>query len=651
MKLFESMKIGRMELKNRIVMPAMGTGYCNEMGFSTERLMAYLEERARGGAALITVQNTCIDSRGGKRLWRQLCIDSDKFIPGLYELTEAVHDWGAKIALQLIHSGRLADPDVNEGIQPVSASTMSGYSGITGKEVLARELRLDEIEALVEKFAQGVWRAKQAGFDAVEFHGAHGFLIAQFLSPFTNHRTDLYGGDLKGRMRFALEIVRRSKEKVGDDFPLIFRISADEYVPGGLILEETKEICRELEKTAVDALHISAGGGDESPWIKFGIMPGATPQGCLVHFAEEIKKIVKIPVITVGRINDPRFAEKILREGKADLVAMGRALLADPHLPQKAFMGNFNEIRRCIGCTLCSTFVLKKGMLRCTVNPSLGKEEEDRKIFPARGKKVLIIGGGPAGLEAAKWAAMKGHKVTLYEKEKKLGGQVKIAAKVPYKGEMISIIDHLSQQVRKMGIKVVLGEEVMVPLIKKASPEVIIIATGSVPLIPEIKGANQDTLTSVREILAGEKRVGKKVMIIGGSSAGLETAEFLADKGKEVVVIEEKEEVAQSMEPRGRFLLLQRLEKKGVKILKNAKVREWKAGKAILLIGKKEKEEEFETQFLVSALPPLPNQRLFNELRKIELNRGIDVYLIGDCLKPSSLYSAIHDGYRVGREI
>lgn len=301
MKLFEPIKIGQMELKNRIIMPAIGTGYGNEMGFSTERLKEYLQERARGGAALIIVECTCIDS--------------DKFILGLYELTEAIHEFGAKIALQLHHAGRLADPSVNGGVTPVSASRILGYSGISGKEVMARELREDEIDDLVEKFAQGVGRAKQAGFDAVEFHGAHGFLIAQFLSPFTNHRTDKYGKDLKGKMRFALEIVRRSKEIAGKDFPLIFRISADEYLPGGLTLEETREICQELEKAGIDVLHISAGDGDESPWIKSGIMPGAIAPGCLVHFAEQIKKVVHVPLILIGDCLQPKSLYAAIHDG------------------------------------------------------------------------------------------------------------------------------------------------------------------------------------------------------------------------------------------------------------------------------------------------------------------------------------------------
>jgi 2,4-dienoyl-CoA reductase-like NADH-dependent reductase (Old Yellow Enzyme family)/thioredoxin reductase len=632
-------------------MPAMGTGYGNEMGFVTERLKAYLEERARGGAALIIVECTCVDSQGGRRFWRHLGIDSDQFIPSLYELTDSIHQFGAKIALQLHHAGRLADPTVNGGIQPVSASPIAGHSGISGKAIMARELSGEEVEALIEKFVQGVSRAQRAGFDAVEFHGAHGFLIAQFLSPFTNHRTDEYGKDLQGRMRFALEIVRRSKEKVGQDFPLIFRVSAEEYLPGGLTLEEAKVICRELEKVGVDALHVSAGDGDESPWIKSGIMPAAIAPGCLVPFAEEIKKVVHVPVITVGRINDPRLAEKILQDGKADLVAMARALLVDPYLPQKAFKEQYEDIRKCIGCSICPTFVLQKGGVRCAVNPSLGREKEERCLPLPKRKKVLIAGGGPAGLEAARCAALRGHSVILFEKEKQLGGQLNLAAKAPHKIEMMNIIHYLSSQLKKLGVEVVVGKEVTVSSIQSVSPEVIVIATGVVPSVLEIMGASPEKQASTWEVLGGRKISENQVAILGSSSVSLEAAEVLANDSKEVMVLAENEEVGLDMESRSRFLLLQRLENNKVKILRNVHFKEWRENKTVFFTNREGRAETVEANFIVFPVQPLPNQRLANELKVSGASKEIDVYVIGDCLEPRSLYAAIHDGYRAGLEM
>lgn len=651
MKLFAPIKIGPLELKNRIVMPAMGTGYGNEMGYATDRLRAYIQERARGGAALIIVECTCVDSQGGRRFWRHLCVDSDRYIPALYELAETIHQYGAKAALQLHHAGRLADPAVNGGIQPVSASPVPGHSGISRREIMARELGVMEIKELVEKFAAGVRRAKQAGFDAVEFHGAHGFLIAQFLSPYSNHRTDEYGGDLQGRMRFALEIIRRSKEEGGQDFPLIFRISADEYLPGGLTLAESREICRELVKAGVDALHVSAGDGDESPWIKSGIMPEASPPGCLIPFAGEIKKAVQVPVIAVGRINDPRLAEKILQEGKADLVAMARALLADPHLPRKALKGRHEEIRKCIACTRCPTFVLRGGGVRCTVNAALGRENEERLVPLTKRKKVLIAGGGPAGLEAARCAALRGHSVLLFEKEKLLGGQVRLASRAPYKGEMMNIVHYLAHQLTKLGVEVVLGEEVSIPVIQNVSPEVLILATGALPSVSAMKGARPGKQASTWEVLAGGKFAGSSMLVLGGQAASLQAAEVLANQGKQVVLLSEEEEIGGNMESRSLFLLLERLESKKVRIIKNARLPEWRDPETLSFLNREGAQEMLDVEMLVLPVRPLPNQRLAQELRSIGYERKADLFLIGDGLAPRSLFSAIHDGYTVGKEI
>jgi len=456
---------------------------------------------------------------------------------------------------------------------------------------------------------------------------------------------------LQGRMRFALEIVRRSKEKAGKDFPLIFRISADEYLPGGLTLEETKVICRELERAGIDALHVSAGDGDESPWIKSGIMPAAVAPGCLVHFAEEIKKVVHVPIITIGRINDPRLAEKILQDGKADLVAMARALLVDPYLPQKAFKEKYEDIRKCIGCSLCPTFVLQRGGVRCAVNPSLGREKEERTLPLPKKKRVLVVGGGPAGLEAARSAALRGHSVILYEKERLLGGQLNLAAKAPYKAEMMNIIHYLSHQLKKLGVEVTLGKEVTLSSIPSTSPEALVIAAGAVPFVSEIKGVSPEKQPSTWEVLGGARIFGNQGVVLGSSSVSLEAAEVLANEGKEVVVLAENDEVALDMESRSRFLLLQRLGNMRVRILKNTQFREWRENKTIFFTKREGREETVGAEFLISSVQPLPNQILVKELEASGLTKEIDVYVIGDCLNPRSLLAAIHDGYGAGREI
>ncbi len=407
-KLLEPVKIGAMELRNRIVMPPMCTNFASETGAVTQRLIDYYVERARGGVGLVTVEATCVDSPVGRLSPLQLCVDDDKFIGGLNDLVEAIQEKGAKISLQLHHAGRQTTLAVTGGAQPVSASET------VYKDVKARALPAEGIECVVGRFGESAKRAKAAGFDAVEIHGAHGYLIAQFLSPYVNKRIDEYGGDPEKRMRFVLEVLEETRKRVGLDFPIIFRLSGEEFVEDGLTLKEAKGIAQRLERAGVDALHVTAGvGGTIWP-----VQPMAVPRGCLVHLAEGIKEVVGIPVIAVGRINNPTLAEEILRDGRADLVSMGRALIADPELPRKVAEGRLDDIRMCTACLRgCSERFNAYLRISCTVNPAVGREKE-YMVKPAdKPKKVLVVGGGAAGLEAARVAALRGHEVTLYEKE------------------------------------------------------------------------------------------------------------------------------------------------------------------------------------------------------------------------------------------
>ncbi|MEM3726324.1 MAG: NADH:flavin oxidoreductase, partial [Candidatus Bathyarchaeia archaeon] len=396
-KLFEPFQIGTMKLKNRIVMPPMGTNFSNEDGTVTQRLTNYHVERAKGGVGLIIVEGAYVEPRG-KGSIKQLGVDHDNKIPGLRDLVTAVKANGAKVALQLFHGGRQSHSSII-GTQPVSASEVP--CRLTGET--PRALTTSEIEELVEVFAEAARRVKEAGFDAVEIHGAHGYLINQFLSPLTNKRTDKYGGDVKKRARFLLEILERIREKVGESYPVLCRINGDDYIEGGIKLEEAKIIAKMLEDGGVDALHIS-GGIYDSP-IPVTTAPMALPHGVMVHLAAGIKKVVNVPVIAVGRLDDPKLAEEILQQGKADLVSMGRALLADPYLPKKIADGALDEINPCIACDECIGRLFFNEDIACTVNAALGREEEYRIEKAKVRKRVLVVGGGPAGMEAARVSA------------------------------------------------------------------------------------------------------------------------------------------------------------------------------------------------------------------------------------------------------
>ncbi|MDI3500957.1 MAG: hypothetical protein PWP22_728 [Thermoanaerobacter sp.] len=636
-KLLEPIQIGPMKLRNRIVMPPMVTNYAAADGAVTERFKAYHQARAKGGVGLIIVEATYVHP-SGKGFQNQVGIYKDELISGLRELTETVHKYGAKIAVQLYHAGRQTTSKVT-GMKVVAPSPIP----CPVKQEMPKELSVDEIKELVESFGQAARRAKEAGFDAVEIHGAHGYLLNQFLSPYSNKRTDEYGGSFENRIRFPLEVVRRVREEVGGDFPIIYRMSAEEYVPGGLTIEDTKIFAQKLVEAGVNALHISGGVYESSAMI---IQPAAIPQGCFVENAAAIKKAInsKIPVIVVGRIKDPLMAEQIIREGKADLVSMGRALLADPNLPQKVSEGKIQEIRKCIGCNQgCIDRLFQDLDITCIANALTGHETEFDIENPAeKKKKVLIVGGGPGGLEAARVAALRGHEVILYEKQTDLGGQMRIAAVPPYKGEINDLANYLINQVKKSGIAIVKGKEADMKTIQEVKPDVVILATGSEPIIPEIPGANQKNVVTAHDVLKNAVIVGKKVVVIGGGLVGCETAEFLADQDKEVTVVEMLDDIAIDVGALTRVLLLNRMAEKKITVLTKSKVREI-SGDKVIIESKSGTQEITGIDTVVMAVGSKPK----NDLLKSIEEENIPVYAIGDCIKPRKFIDAIHEGFRI----
>lgn len=634
MKLFEPTKVGNLRLKNRMVMPPMGTRLANEVGGVTETMKNYYEERARGGVGLVIVEITWVDRPVGKYETTQLSVDSDRYIAGLNELAEAVQAHGARIALQLHHAGR-------QGYGPHLVSASAVPNPNTG--VVARPLSIEEIETLIEAYAEGARRAKQAGFDAVEVHGAHGYLVCQFLSPHTNKRTDEYGGSTEGRARFALEIVQRIKQKVGEDFPISFRLSADEYVEGGLTLEESQVIAQMLEGVGVTVLHISAGNFESLPWI---IQPSGLPKGCLVHLAEGIKRVVNIPVIAAGSIGDPRLAEQVLQEEKADLIAVGRGLIADPELPRKAAEGRFEDIRPCIRCNQCLATTTLHRHIRCTVNAAVGREAEYRIRSADQPKRVLVVGGGPAGMEAARVAALRGHQVTLWERSDRLGGQLNLAIVPPFKQDVQGFTEYLTTQLGKLPVAVELGKEASPQSVIEFGAQAVVMATGATPFIPQIPGLDKIEVATAVEVLSGQKQVGNEVIVLGGELVGCETAEYLADRGKKVTVTRRGAQMATDVPGPSRMLLLSRMAAKGIRMLPGVQYEEvTRQGLVITTPGGE--RALLRADSIVLAAGFAPDQDLYQSLR----DRVPECYAIGDCTEPGNAFQAVHQGARIAREI
>lgn len=648
LRLLDPIKIKQMEVRNRIVMPAMATNYADREGAVTDRLQSYYAERAKGGAGLIITEVACIDSPIGKTIANQLCVHDDRLVSGLKSLARSIQAHGAKAVLQLHHAGRRAYAKFT-GLQPVAPSAVACYGGS-----IPRELTEEEIKEIVDKFAQGARRAVEAGFDAVEIHCAHGYLIHQFLSPLTNKRSDAYGGNLLDRTKFALEVIHRVREEVGEGYPIFSRISGDEFIPGGYTLAEGKVIAQVLERVGVNLIHVSACGvpssAEEYETQKITAVPDMSfPKGCFVPLSQGIKECVHIPVIAVGRINDPDIAEEILRQGKADLVAMGRALIADPEMPRKIKNGNPESIRRCIACNTCIDKIsVEQAPLVCAVNPATGTEKESKIRKTKKPKEVLIVGGGPGGMEAARVLALRGHRVTLMEKSEQLGGQLKLAALPPYKEELKTLLNYLSGQLKELGVKVVLKCSADSQTITEKNVEAVIVATGAKPIIPKFELVEKTNLFSFAEALLDPSKIGEKVIVLGGGMVGCETAEFLVRVGKSVTIIEMLNDLALDLSPSPRRFLLERLRKLQINIVVNTEVLQIQEDQ-LTGVTKGEKRT-FRADSFIAAVGLEADRELLDSFKK-GFPGYCEIYEIGDCVKARKIKDAIHEGFSIGRII
>ncbi len=639
--LFSPGKIGMLETKNRVVMPPMVRNYADERGLVTPKYLAHVERVARGGVGTIILEASFIRS-DGKGFSHELGLHTDDVIPGLKQLVQAAHAQGAVIGPQLYHAGRQTSSQTT-GMQPIAPSPIPDST----INEMPRCLTVEEIRDIVNAYAQAARRSKEAGCDFVEIHGAHGYLITQFLSPFSNTRDDEYGGSEEGRLRFATEVVQAVREAVGSGFPVIMRISADEMVPNGLTLEDSANISKRLEELGVDAIHVSSGN-----YASFNrgymIAPMSMPDGLQVPFAEWIKSCVKVPVIAVGKIRSPAMADDIIRTGKADFVAIGRSLLADPDWPKKAQDGRVDQIRNCIACNEgCITRLFSNKDVWCTINPETSNEEEFAKSLSEVKRHVFIAGGGPAGMEAARIAALRGHRVVLIEERDHLGGALLLASMSPKRPGWSELRDYLVGEMKRLGVDVRLGTKATAELAKKEGSEVAVVAIGASQFPPDIPGIKLKNVVLSRDLLEGKARIhGEKVVVMGGGTSGAQIADFLSQRDYDVTIVTAGREIAKGAAVVIRDLMLDRLRQRGVKMLTGTRIIEITKDK-VLIVGPGGSDDlpaELPADTVVASTGAKPNDGLAEELRKVVKQ----VFVVGDAVEPRDVTYAMLEGARAG---
>ena len=634
-KLFEPIQIGSMKLKNRLILSGINVNYAAEDGKVTKRLKDFYVERAKGGVGMVQTGICYVDPLG-RFFTNMMGIHDDSVIPGLKELAQEVQSYGAAFVVQLCHVGRYASSKII-GTQPVAPSAVASRVS----HEMPRELTVDEIKAIIEAFAQGARRARDAGADAVDLAGAVGYMIAQFLSPYSNKRDDEYGGDAGRRMQFVLEIIDRIQQTVGKDYPIMIRISGDEFISGGNTLDDMKVVAQGLEKAGVASINVIPGW-HESP---VPLVSWHVPPAHYAYLAEEIKKLVKVPVIASNRINTPELAERLIAEGRVDMVTMARALIADPELPRKAQAGRADEIRPCVACNQgCYDRLFANQDISCMSNPAAGREEEFAIRPAGTPRKVMVVGGGPAGMEAARVAASRGHEVTLYERSESLGGQLALAAVPPGKDEINSLVSYFSNQLAKLGVKVILGQEATAETVSREKADVVIVAAGARPLIPSMPGVQGANVVTAHHVLAGTAGTGQRVVVVGGGQVGIETADFLAEKGKTVTILEMLDKLGPDLGVTVRWIAMKKLSERGIKATPGARVLE--ITPTGVTYEKDGATQSVDAETVVLAVGARAEKKLMEDLEN-----KVEAYSVGDCVQARKALDAIYEGAKVGLRV
>lgn len=663
--LFEPIYINTTEIKNRILMPAMhlmmGSNY-----HVSEQMIDFYAERAKGGAGMIVVGCATINDVAGGML-NMIGAHRDEYIPGLARLAATIKKFGARCAVQLNHCGANAVSSLIGGKQPVAPSDVPGLSGED-----PRPLTKDEIAQTIRDFGSAARRVREAGFDAVEVLSAGGYLISEFLSPLTNKREDAYGGTQERRMKFGIEVLQSVKQAVGNSFPVLTRINGNEFMQGGLGRKDLQCFAKRLVKEgSVDALNVAVG------WHQTPVpqVTGAVPRGMYAYLAKGIRDKVDVPVIASHRINTPESARELLEDGMCDMVAVARGLIADPLFPAKARSGNEKEIIHCIACAQgCLDGLFRKTKIECLCNPKAG-HEKDRQIKKSdTPKKVMVVGGGPAGMSTALAANERGHDVVLFERASKLGGQLHLAAAPSGREEFEQLAFDLSVQLKKNHIKTFLNRAVDKETILNENPDVVILACGAHPIKPNIPGIDTSNVVDAWDVLAGKKRTGRRIVIIGGGAVGVETAIYLADKGtlsaeavkfllvnqaescddlfklatrgtKEIILIEMIDRIGRDIGKTTRWGMLQQLTRYGVKV--RTETIALGIEKTGVRVKTGEMEEMLDADTVVIAVGSKPENSLEKELSTLDF----DYKVVGDAQKIAQAFEAIHDGFIAGREI
>lgn len=637
---FSPITIKGKTIKNRFAVPAMVTDFCNEDGTATERYLAYHEEKAKGGWGLIITEDYNVSPEGhGFRCTAGLW--NDKQIASHSELPKRVHRYGTVILAQIYHCGRQTNSRAIPGLKPRSSSAIMCPFG----DEIPDPLTTEEVKEMVSWYGDTALRAKKCGFDGVEIHGAHGYLIAQFFSPYSNKRLDEYGGNFWNRTRFAREIIQDIRRKCGDDFIIDMRISADEFVEGGLTLEDAKAIAVMMEQAGLDMIHVSIGTYLS---VDLNIASSLSGHGWFADWGKAVREAVKIPVIVVSRVNDPFLADEMIATGKCDLVAMGRASLADPALPAKAKEKRFADIRRCIGCNDgCVGVLFTDNPITCVLNPMLGHEYEGEIEQAAVRKKVAVVGAGPAGLYAAIAAAKRGHDVVVYEKGKHAGGNFYTASIPPCKGEITDFIVWQTEQCRQLGVEIKYETEATAQFLKEAGMDTVILATGSNPVVPPVPGlAGNEKVCFARDLLEGRVKPGNECVVIGGGQVGAETAHFLAQLLRKVTVIEMTGVIAADAALAVNWHLIDCLEKRKVKMQTDATVTEI-TDEGVVYRDKSGELHTVPADTIVVAAGYRANNPLEDALK----DSGIEVKVVGDAVRARKVMHATREGFDAGRSV